>query len=204
MENAENNKLSARHPYSEPSENHHGFWHSIGEWIRAIVIALIIFLPIRFFIAEPFLVNGASMDPSFKTGQFLIVDRLTYRFEKPNRGDVIIFKYPNKPSLYYIKRVIGLPGETISMSDGKVSIINTQYPKGLEINEPYIDSKHKSYDSFKKTLSDSEYFVMGDNRAESSDSRSWGPLDEKFIIGRPIIRLLPPKAISILPGEYHE
>lgn len=204
MENAENNKLNAQHPFSEPRENSHGFWHNVREWAQAIAIALVLFLPIRFFIAEPFVVNGASMDPSFETGQFLIVDRLSYRFEEPSRGDVIVFKYPNKPSVYYIKRIIGLPGETIYVSEGKVTIKNDENPEGLSISEPYINSTHRSYDSLTKTLGETEYFVMGDNRAESSDSRSWGPLDRDFIIGRPIIRLLPPQTISFLPGEFKE
>src|SRR4051812_16201100 len=100
---------------SPPSPKKQTTWQSVKEWARVIIIALIISLPIRFFIAEPFVVNGASMDPTFSTGQFLIVDRLTYRFETPARYDVIVFQYPNNPSIYYIKRIIGLPGETVSI-----------------------------------------------------------------------------------------
>lgn len=181
-----------------------GFWQNLREWIQVIVIALIVALPVRFFIAEPFIVQGASMDPTFSTGQFLIVDRVTYRFEEPQRGDVIVFEYPNNPSVYYIKRIIGLPGETVSIKQGKVSIINEQYPKGFELNEPYINSAHFSISDFNsKTLSATEYFVMGDNRAESSDSRIWGPLDKDFIVGRPIVRLIPINTLSIFPGEHH-
>jgi len=91
-------------------EKRSGFWNGVREWAKVIVIALLIALPIRFFIVEPFVVNGASMDPTFSSGQFLLVDRLTYRFEPPQRGDVIVFEYPNDPSVYYIKRIVGLPG----------------------------------------------------------------------------------------------
>ena len=176
-------------------------WHSIREWAQVIIIALIIALPIRWYIAEPFIVNGASMDPTFATGQFLIVDRLTYRFESPKRGDVIVFEYPNDPSTYYIKRIIGLPGETVNIKDGKITIINKENPAGFMLDEPYISADHLSDDSSSRTLSSTTYFVMGDNRAQSSDSRYWGPLESHFIIGRPITRLLPLNTISLWPGQ---
>lgn len=180
------------------------FWTSLREWVFVLVIAFAVALPIRYFIAEPFIVNGASMDPTFSTGQFLIVDRLTYRFENPARGDVIVFEYPNNPSTYYIKRVIGLPGETIKIKNGKVSVVNADNPKGLELVEPYIESYHTSSDTSEKILGPDEYFVMGDNRAQSSDSRVWGPLDKHFIIGRPVVRLLPISTADIFPGKYTE
>ncbi len=197
--------VNAMNPASEPREHRGGFWKSLGEWVRVIVFALVIALPIRFFIAEPFVVNGASMDPTFSTGQFLIVDRLTYDFRPPARGDVIVFEYPNDPSVYYIKRVIGLPGETVHIQDGKVSIAATPSSTPVALDESYIEKDHLSHDTLvTKTLSPTEYFVMGDNRAQSSDSRSWGPLDSHFIIGRPIVRLTPLSAISVLPGHYNE
>jgi signal peptidase I len=177
---------------------------TIREWIQVIVIALIISLPIRFFIAEPFVVNGASMDPTFSTGQFLIVDRLSYRFEKPERGDVIVFRYPNNPSTYFIKRIIGLPGETLSIKNGIVTIINAEHPTGLELNETYIDPAHRSHETTSAVLGPDQYFVMGDNRAQSSDSRIWGVLEKDLIAGRPIVRLLPVTQLSVLPGIYHE
>lgn len=182
----------------------HSSGHSVWEWAKVIVVALIISLPIRFFVAEPFIVNGASMDPTFSTGQFLIVDRLTYRFEAPQRGDVIIFEYPNNPQVYYIKRVIGLPGESVHISDGKVYIATSTGAKPFELSEPYIASDHASQDTLDAVLGPTQYFVMGDNRAQSSDSRIWGPLDAHFIIGRPIVRLFPLTTIAALPGEYKE
>jgi len=132
------------------------------------------------------------------------VDRLTYRFNEPQRGDVVVFQYPGNPSIYYIKRIIGLPGETVTIKDGIVSITHSSEPKGFVLQEPYVEPNHRSHDSHKVTLGETQYFVMGDNRTQSSDSRVWGPLDEKRIIGRPIVRLLPIQYISLLPGEYHE
>ncbi len=182
--------------------NKHPFWHAVREWVQVIIIALIIALPIRWLVAEPFIVNGASMDPTFATGQFLIVDRLTYRFEPPQRGDVIVFEYPNDPSIYYIKRIIVLPKESFSVTDGKVFVANAAHPKGFIVDSSFVAADHSSYDNIATTTMDAtHYFVMGDNRAQSSDSRVWGPLDRHFIIGRPIVRLLPINNISILPGE---
>lgn len=193
--------MEPKSPQNPP--NKASFWSSLWEWVQVIAIALIISLPIRFLIAEPFVVNGASMDPTFATGQFLIVDRLSYRFEEPKRGDVIVFRYPNNPSTYYIKRIIGLPGETVFIKDGSVSVSATANATSTIITEPYIRDDHKSFDDLKATLSDSQYFVMGDNRRESSDSRAWGPLAKDMIIGRPAVRLYPFTKLSIYPGEYN-
>lgn len=191
------------------------FWAGVREWVRVIAIALLIAIPVRIFIAEPFVVNGASMDPTFSTGQFLIVDRLTYRFEKPQRGDVIVFEYPyaqqNNLSggTYYIKRIIGLPGERVRMENGKVIIEEASTSHRFTLDEPYIQSYHLSHETAifpedGKPLGSDQYLVMGDNRLESSDSRAWGPLEGHYIVGRPIVRLTPLSAISLLPGQYHE
>jgi signal peptidase I len=176
---------------------------NLYEWAKAIVFAVLIAIPVRYFIAEPFIVNGASMDPTFSTGQFLIVDRISYRFTEPQRGDVIVFRYPNNPSTYYIKRIIGLPGETIEIKSGKVCIVEKTSTSTCEnLDETYVSPRHYSGEDFKTTLTDTQYFVMGDNRSQSSDSRVWGPLEERFIIGRPVVRLLPPTKLSIYPGEF--
>ncbi len=188
---------------STPPENQHSAWKSVLEWAWVIAVALVFAYIIRSFVAEPFVVNGASMDPTFSTNQFLIVDRVTYRFDKPGTGDVIIFKYPNDPSTYYIKRVIGLPGETVSIKDGRV-FLSTGSSTPVELTEPYIAPIHASHDNLSITLDSDHYFVMGDNRAQSSDSRAWGPLATHFIVGRPIVRLFPLTALSVLPGQYKE
>ena len=180
----------------------HKFWKALREWVQVIVIAGILAFILRTYIVEPFIVEGASMDPSFATGQFLLVDRLTYRFEAPHRYDVIVFQYPLNINTDYIKRIIGLPGETIKINNGLVTVINSAYPKGIPLPQPYVEADHQSYDTYQITLGPNQYFVMGDNRAQSSDSRAWGPVDRKFIIGRTLLRLLPFNALNYFPGKY--
>ncbi|MBU6431364.1 MAG: signal peptidase I [Patescibacteria group bacterium] len=170
------------------------------ELIKFVLLAAVIVLPIRFFIAQPFIVSGGSMDPTFANGQYLIVDEISYRFEKPRRGDVIIFRYPLDTKKFFIKRIIGLPSETITISGGKVSVTDKEGKKSPPFEEPYIDSKIDTGDRNPITLKNDEYFVMGDNRTESFDSRYWGPLKESLIIGRPFARLFPITKINLLPG----
>ncbi len=178
-----------------PKPKKENFWY---ETIKFIVISALIVLPIRMFIAEPFIVSGSSMDPTFQNGQYLIVDKVTYELGDPKRGDVIIFKYPLDPSKYYIKRIIGLPGETVTMTDTKISIKQSDGQK-IDWPEPYIT--YSIPQNFTKTLPEEQYFVLGDNRPASSDSRIWGTLPRKNIVGRPLFRLLPVGKIGILPGE---
>ena len=171
------------------------------EIIRFVVLALLIVLPIRWFIAQPFIVSGASMESTFYNNEYLIVDQLSYRFDDPKRGDVVIFRYPRDPSTFFIKRVIGLPGETISIEDRVVIIENDAYPEGIAIDEPYVAAMEEET-NLTLTLGDDEYFVMGDNRDQSSDSRKWGSLNEDDIIGRALLRLFPLTRADILPGDY--
>lgn len=172
------------------------------ELIRFIIFAGLIIIPFRIFIAQPFIVNGASMDPTFETGQYLIVDQLTYRSQEPERGDVIIFRFPLNPKDFYIKRVIGLPNETVTIKGSDVYIQEEGEATGYKLNEPYLE--HMANNNISVTLKPDEYFVMGDNRPNSSDSRHWGVLPKEFIVGRAYIRLLPFDSIDFLPGEYHQ
>jgi signal peptidase I len=174
----------------------------IWEWIKVIAIALAIAFIVRTFIAEPFVVDGASMDPTFKTGHFLIIDRVSYRFEEAKRGDIIVFVPPKDTSKFYIKRIIGLPNETITLNRGQVSVSTGSTT--TKIDEPYISDIHRSYENGVYVLGKDEYFVMGDNRVESSDSRVWGSLKRSAIVGRPMIRLFPINRINIYPGEYNQ
>lgn len=173
---------------------------SLLDTIKFIVLALIIVTPIRMFIAQPFIVSGSSMDPTFATGQYLIVDELSYHLGDPARGDVIILRYPNDTKKFFIKRVIGLPNETLEIRDGAVTIKNKERPEGFAMNEPYI--KYTKNDTMTKTLGEGEYFVMGDNRAASSDSRYWGTVPRGLIVGRALVRLLPIASAAVLPGDY--
>lgn len=169
------------------------------EIVRFALIALIIVIPIRMFIAQPFIVSGASMDDTFRSGEYLIVDQVTYRFDTPKRGDIVIFRYPKDPSKFFIKRVIGLPGDTISIDGKVVTITNEANPNGAVLNEPYIKSMDIGTQLVER-LGEREYFVMGDNRDQSSDSRAWGVLQEERIIGRALVRLFPPQTFNYLPG----
>jgi signal peptidase I len=201
MDPEQNN--SGQIPTGAQPQTSGGFFKEI---VKFAIIALIIIIPVRIYVADPFIVSGDSMDFTFANGQYLIVDQLSYHFENPSRGDVIIFRYPKDPSIFFIKRVIGLPGETVSIDDNDtITIYNAQHPlggPGLVLSEPYISPGHQSYNQpSTTTLGVDQYFVMGDNRNESSDSRMWGPVPRNLIIGRPILRLFPPSSFSIFPGR---
>ena len=163
----------------------------------ALLIVLVV-IPIRMFVISPFVVEGASMHPTFENLDYLIIDEVLYHFKGPARGEVIVFRYPNDPSIFYIKRIIGLPNETVSINHGIVSIISPTGDK-LALIEPYIVNEDATYTK-DVTLNPGEYFVMGDNRPNSFDSRSWGPLPRKDIIGRADLRLLPIKESGFFPG----
>ena len=175
------------------------FEHALKEIAIFIVLAVVIVLPIRLFVAQPFVVDGESMHPTFENADYLIIDELTYHFEAPQRGDVIVFRYPGDPKIFYIKRIIGLPNETVHINSGKVTVTK---PNGqtLTLDEPYAVVEDATYTQTTELGSD-QYFVMGDNRPESSDSRVWGPLPRENIIGRVFVRLLPASEIGILPGK---
>lgn len=172
------------------------------ELIRFIVIAALIIIPFRIFIAQPFIVNGASMDPTFATNQYLIVDQLTYKRTAPHRGDVVIFRYPLNPKDFYIKRIIGLPGETITVRGSEVYIQEVGSVTSYQLQEPYIVFQDSNNIQLRTILEEGEYFVMGDNRPNSSDSRVWGVLPEEFIKGKAFLRLLPFQKVQYLPGEF--
>jgi signal peptidase I len=164
------------------------FW----EIIKAFLIALIIIVPIRYFLIQPFFVRGASMEPTFEDGEYLIVDQLSYHFRTPERGEVVVFRYPNQPSQFFIKRIIGLPGETVVVQDGKVIIENAQHPAGVALDEsPYLSPDVRTGGNVTMTLASDQYFVMGDNREASSDSRAWGPVPTHDLIGRVWLRAFP-------------
>jgi len=162
----------------------------IWELIKIVILALIIVIPVRLFIFQPFIVEGASMRPNFHSGDYLIVDELSYRFSEPKRGDVIVFKYPRNPKKKFIKRIIGLPGEIVEVKDNKVII--TQGFRKITLEESsYLPSDTFTPDSPPIPLGKDEYFVLGDNRNHSFDSEDWGVLPRKYIIGKVVLRLWP-------------
>ena len=141
------------------------------------------------------------MFPSFDTWHYLIIDQLSYRFEQPARGDVIVFRFPQNPSRFFIKRVIALPNETIRLAGTTVTIINDKNPAGFTLEETYVAKENGKESNMTISLGDNEYFVMGDNRRASADSRSWGTLEKERIVGRVFLRLFPFTEIEVLPGE---
>ncbi|MBI5645015.1 signal peptidase I [Candidatus Kaiserbacteria bacterium] len=170
--------------------------------IAYTIIALGLALIIRFYIAAPYIVSGASMEPTFDNFHYLIIDKVIYKIDDPKRGDVIVFKLPQNTSRALIKRVIGLPGETVVLSGNVVRIINPEHPEGFTIDESYLSSGNLGgATNMKVTLGPDQFFVLGDNRKVSADSRLWGTLPREDINGRVFLRLYPFNKIDVLPGE---
>jgi len=167
----------------------------VWEITKIIIIALLIVIPIRYFIFQPFFVKGQSMEPNFENGDYLIIDQISYRFRDPQRGEIVVFKYPQAPSQRYIKRIVGLPGETIEVKDGQVIIFNE---KGRQILDEgnYLPPGTFTPGEIKVILAKDEYFVLGDNRISSADSRRFGPLPRENIIGRVFLRAWPFTALA--------
>lgn len=170
------------------------FW----ELIKTFLIAMAIIIPIRYFLVQPFFVRGASMEPTFEDGEYLLIDQLSYRFREPRRGEVIVFHYPNDPSQFFIKRIIGLPGDLVTIQDGQVVIQNGEFSNGAVLDESeYLDPNVRTGGQTETQLGENEFFVLGDNRPASSDSRSWGLLPRENIVGRTWIRAFPLGRITV-------
>ena len=166
----------------------------IWELVKMIIIALVIIVPIRYFLVQPFFVQGASMDPTFADGQYLVIDEISYRFRSPVRGEVVVFKYPySTTNEYFIKRIVGLPNETVKVLNNQITIKNQDNPDGIVLKEPYLSPSLRTDSSEKTewTLKSDEYFLMGDNRTVSRDSRWFGPIQKKYVTGRVWFRAFP-------------
>ena len=168
------------------------------EVVEVIVIAVAAVVIIRTFLVQPFLVSGSSMYPNFSNGDYVLVDELTYHLRPPQRGEVVVFHDPQDYSTYFIKRVIGLPGETVKIASDTVTIFNQQNPNGFVLNETYLPSSTVTTGTGagSYTLSTTTYLMLGDNRPFSFDSRSWGPLPARNIVGLVRVRLWPPNEIT--------
>ena len=178
----------------------YGFWWEIT---KVLLVSLAIVLPIRYFLVQPFIVRGASMEPTFEDSEYLIVDEVSYYLRVPARGEVIVFRYPRDPSQFFIKRIIGLPGEEVDIKSGRVTIVNAEHPKGFVVDEAYLDPPNKpTYPDGERKLGLDEYFVLGDNRDFSSDSRVWGILPKKLITGRTLLRVWPPSRLGVVTATH--
>lgn len=165
------------------------------EVIKIVILAVVIVLPVRYFLFQPFFVQGISMEPNFENGDYLIVDEISYRFREPERGEIIVFKYPKNPTQRYIKRIIGLPGETVEIKEGQVIILDENGNQVLDESE-YLSENIETSGNIRVSLLEDEYFVLGDNRNFSSDSRRWGVLPKKYIVGKVYVRAWPFVALA--------
>lgn len=199
MEKDDSHNTPESNVFRGKKESYFGVGEFVLEIIKILFLAFVIITPIRVFLFQPFFVQGASMEPNFEDGQYLVINELGYKktyivepFKELERGAVVVFRYPKDPRQYFIKRVIGLPGEKVKISDGSVFIFNKENPNGFILNESgYLSKDLKTPGDLTVELNVNEYFVMGDNRVHSKDSRIWGPVDKKFIIGRVLIRAWP-------------
>lgn len=180
------------------------FFLFLFEVAKIAVVTLAIILPVRYFLIQPFFVKGASMEPNFDDGQYLIIDELSYFLREPARGEIVVFRYPADPTQYYIKRIIGLPGETVEVADGQIKIFNSEHPLGFVLDETkYLPAAISTYGAVKEVMGRDEFFVLGDNRSASYDSRRWGPLPRKNITGRVLLRAWPPQTTKVFEAPQY-
>jgi signal peptidase I len=179
---------------TRPRLQNQGFFNFLREVLETVILVAAIYALVNLLSAR-FIVEGPSMQPNFHTGQFVIVSRLHYMLEAPQRGDIVVFHYPGNPDEDYIKRVIGVPGDVVELRNQQV------YVNGERLNEPYIAeecSRTSCPDEVFPKLEPGQYFVMGDNRNHSSDSRRFGAVDRRFIVGEALLRYWPPSDWGIV------
>lgn len=170
------------------------FWLSAWEILEVVLISAVTVFIIRNFLAQPFLVSGASMEPNFSNGNYLIIDEVTYRFREPERGEVIVFRYPKDRSVYFIKRIIGLPGDKVSIKNGRVIVTH---------DGKQVLAEADTAGSVEAVLGKEQYLVLGDNRYNSFDSRNWGPVEKKDIIGIARLRVFPINDFELIPRKVN-
>ncbi len=171
--------------------------------LEVVVFAIAIFLFIYLLVLQPHKIKGDSMQPNFPDGEFLLTDKITYRFGEPKRGDVVVFEAPVAEGEEYIKRIIGLPGDIVSVKEGKVYINNRKLDETYLKSTLYTQGGGFLADNGEYTVNPGEYFVMGDNRPASSDSRSWGPVPKGKITGRAWVIYWPPEKTGIVKGTNY-
>lgn len=178
------------------------FFLFLFDLAKIVLISLLIIIPIRTFVVQPFFVRGQSMEPTFSSGDYLIVDQLSYYLRQPKRGEVVIFRNPQNKSQFYIKRLIGLPGERVQIDGGKVTIYNSEHPEGFSLAEKrYLNDVTNG--DINTELEADQYYLLGDNRDRSFDSRKIGPINEERLVGRVVFRAWPlNKARAIQHPQY--
>lgn len=208
MSDLENRQPSFETNDNTPEDDSHGLLQTVGsfiwELIKVFLLALVVIVPLRVFIAEPFIVSGSSMVPNFHHKEYLVIDKLSYKLHPPQRGDVIVLKYPKDTTQFFIKRIIGLPGEKIQLEGGHIVLTNSQHPAGVVIPEPYLPNQSITFGKIEPVeLGNGEYYAFGDNRLASSDSRVWGILPQSDIVGKVWLRVFPPSNFGFIKSpEY--
>lgn len=192
---------------SETQQKVNTWQTELWDLLKTILIFAVVYFVVKTYIAQPFLVKGRSMEQTFSDGDYLIVDELSYRFRDPQRFEVVVFHTEfipgGAPREYYIKRVIGIPGDRVVIKDGKVNLYENNGDTATELDEAYITDgiKTLSPEPIDTVLESNKYFVLGDNRGNSSDSRYWGVLDKSYIVGKPAVRLFPFNEITVFSKE---
>ena len=188
-------------------EEYLGIGGLFSEMLRVFLLAVVIIIPVRVFLFQPFFVQGSSMEPNFEDGEYLVISEFGYKqtkvgwnenafqvkpFKEIHRQDVAVFRFPKNTEEFFIKRIIGLPGESVEIRKGKVLIFNETFPEGFALDESiYLSPAVLTQDMPRMKLGDDQYFVMGDNRMNSYDSRAIGPIGKDKIIGRVLLRAWP-------------
>jgi signal peptidase I len=169
---------------------------ALREVVETVVFTLLIYLLVRTFLFENYRVVGQSMVPTLQNNQFLVVSKLDYRLHAPRRGDIIVFRDPFNPERKLIKRIIGLPGENLEVQDGQVFVDQGH------LDEPYIANLGR-YNQAPTPIPDGQYYVLGDNRNNSSDSHTWGLLARDKIVGKALLCYWPPEQWGLLPHAVY-
>lgn len=178
----------------EPDDDKFSFLEFLWDLFKTAVIVVVIAFGIKYFLVQPFIVDGNSMQPNFQNNEYLLVEKITSKLQDLKRGDVIVFHPPGQEDTNYIKRIIGLPGEKVEIANNKIKIFNKNHPDGIYLDEPYLANNVKTVTEKQDqtyNLGSDEFFVMGDNREHSSDSREFGNLPKGNIIGRAWINVYP-------------
>jgi signal peptidase I len=183
------NQLEDSAGLSQPKERHSGFLRNLADILETLVLSVLLFVSIN-LISARIRVDGASMEPTLVSGEYVVVDRLSYRLGNPQRGDIIIFHYPLDPKEEYIKRIIGLPGDEVEVKH------NAVYVNGQLLDESYL--KVSNDDTGTWTVPEDRLFVLGDNRNNSSDSRDWGTVPMSYVVGKAILVYWPPPAWGLV------
>lgn len=167
------------------------FLASLLEVVEIAVIAVGAVFVIRAFLVQPFLVSGSSMYPTLADGNYLLIDELTYRIRPPERGEIIVFHDPQDYSTYFVKRIIGLPGDRVVIDNDKITIYNSAHPDGFTLDESYLPPGTVTSGTYNVTVPQGDYYALGDNRPLSYDSRAWGFVPASNIVGLVRFRLWP-------------